>query len=107
MSDFIWFIVIGIILLSAGLVLAGFGLAIGKKQKIGLLHSYHYHKVTEENKPAFCRRAGTGILIIGAGLALSGICTALTGRLLSLVFIPAGLVIGLALLISAEIRYNR
>ena len=107
MSDFIWSVVIGIVFVLLGILFAGIGLTIWKKRKIELLHEYHYDKVSEENKPAYCRLAGIGMLTIGTGLFVSGICTLFTLDLRSLIPMALGIVSGTAILISAAIRYNR
>ena len=58
-------------------------------------------------KPACCALAGIGVLLMGVGFCVTGICAPLvpTAR----VFIPtaAGLASGIALLMAAVIRYNR
>ena len=79
---------------------------IWKKEKISLLHSYHYDKVSEEDKKAFCTLSGAGILVMGVGLLLSGAALAFEMPALTLLGIGAGFVIGIALLIRAG-KYNK
>ncbi len=107
MSDSAWFIVIGAVLALTGAALCWLGAEIWLKHRIGLLHEYHYDKVSEENKPAFCRLAGIGVLVIGIGFVASGLAAALTGSLLGLIPMTAGIAAGTALLIAAIARYNR
>ena len=101
MSDSVWFIISGIILLAVGAVFIGLGWAIWKKQKISLVHDYHYNRVSDENKPAFCRKIGIGMTVIGTGMLITGIVTMLTGSLLSLIPLAAGLAVGTFLMFSA------
>ena len=46
-----------------------------EKQRIDLIISYHSDKVSEENRQAYCTLSGTGVLVMGFGFLLSGICT--------------------------------
>ncbi len=107
MSDFIWFILIGILFALLGIVFSVLGWLIWKKQKMDLIISYHCDKVSEANKPAYCMLLGSGILIMGIGFLISGACTVFIQS--ALVFVPmtAGLLAGAALLVSAIIKYNR
>ena len=63
--------------------------------------------MSEEDKPAYCRRFGLGLILTGIGFCLSGIGALFEPS--ARIFIPmtAGLAAGTALLISAVIRYNR
>ena len=106
MNDFTWFIVIGILLVLLCLVFVVLGLQIWKKQKMDLIISYHCDKVSEENKQAYCTLAGIGVLIIGVGFGLSGICLIFSQSVFIFVPLIVGLVLGIALLISAGIKYN-
>ena len=89
-----------------GIVLIKLGLLIWKKQKIQLIHEYHYEKVSEENKPIFCKNLGIGVLTIGAGIALSGISVFFIDSLLSFILMGIGLIVGISLIIWTIIKYN-
>lgn len=95
-------IVIGLI----GFTFIVFGYFIWKKEKISLLHSYHYDKVTNENKKAFCVISGIGVTIIGVGLLITSIIIGITDSEWSFVAFIIGFVIGLIMLIYAGLRYN-
>ena len=107
MRDTVWFIGTGVLFALLGLLFLCLGLQIWKKQKISLIISYHSGKVSEDNKRAYCTLAGIGVLLMGVGFLLSGICTAFVRS--ALVFVPmtAGLVSGIALLTAAVLKYNR
>ena len=107
MSDFVWFIVIGVLFALLGCLLVYLGRQIWKKQKMDLIIRYHCDKVSEENKPAYCRLAGIGVFLMGIGFLLSGICTVWIRSVLTLVPMTLGLVSGIALLAAAVMKYNR
>ena len=96
-----------IILSSVGITLLIMGWLIWKKEKINLFHEYHYDKVTEENKKAFCSTSGKGIFIIGLGIFLSGIISLFTDSPWSLLGFAIGFVVGLGFVIYSGIKYNR
>ena len=81
------------------------GLLLWKKQWISILHDYHYKNVKKEDIPAYTRQMGIGLMIIGAGIFITG--------LLNLVFSPwwwvpllAGFVLGFVVLYIAQKKYN-
>ena len=45
------------------------GYLMWKKEKITLLHSYHYEKVSPSDKKASCKISGWGVIFIGIGVA--------------------------------------
>lgn len=73
MSDDVWGIVLGVLLILLGILFIWLGLAIWKKQKIELIIRHHMDKVSDEDKQAYCRLCGIGVLIIGFGFVVSGI----------------------------------
>ena len=90
---------IGIIILSAvGLLFTIIGCLLWKKEKITLLHEYHYNKVSDDNKPAFCKLSGIGLLVIGLGLLLTAVLLGITDSAASFLVFAAGSIIGVYLL---------
>jgi len=89
-----------------GLVCAFLGWLIWKKEKISLLHDYHYNKVSEKNKKNFCTLSGLGLVFIGAGLLLTAVIFAFTESVLSFIAFAAGSFAGVGLLIYAGRKYN-
>lgn len=63
--------------LFVGILIICVGMLIWKKQKISLIHSYHYKKVKEKDKKAYTRGMGKGIVIIGMGCVFMGIINAI------------------------------
>jgi len=96
-------VVIGLI----GIVFVVMGNLLWKKQRISLLHDYHYDKVSEKDKKAFCAISGIGVILIGSGLLLTGIIIGITDSAWSFIAFIIGFVVGLSLLIYAGIKYNR
>ncbi|MBQ1306479.1 MAG: DUF3784 domain-containing protein [Erysipelotrichales bacterium] len=107
MSDIHWFIVVGILFVLLGFLFLTLGRKIRKDNRIDLIISHHVEKVREENKQAYCRLAGTGVLLMGIGFLLSGILSPFVRSALSFVPMGAGLVLGIAFLVSAGRKYNR
>lgn len=83
-----------------------FGYLVWIKEKITLFHSYHYDKVAEENKKAFCRISGIGLIVIGIGILLAGIICSVTNSAWGVIAIAIGFLIGLTMLIYAGVKYN-
>lgn len=107
MSDFIWFVIVGVIFALLSLIFIGLGLQIWKKQKMDLIIAYHCDKVREENKKAYCTLAGIGVFVMGIGFGLSGIGAVILQSVYAFIPMTAGLAAGTALLISAVMKYNR
>ena len=100
------FIPVALLIVLGGIfILLGF--LIWKKEKITLLHDYHRAHVCAEQQTAFCTLCGISLLIIGISLAVTGILLAVTDSALSFLLFGAGMIIGVALLIHAETKYNR
>ena len=98
--------IIGIIIeLGVGVLLIVLGLLLWRKRMISLLHDYHYRNVKQEDIPAYTREMGIGIIIIGAGIILTGVLNMMYS---SLWWIPlaAGFILGLMILFRAQMKYN-
>ncbi len=89
-----------------GIVFIIFGYLLWKKERISLLHNYHYDKVSEEDKKAFCTMSGIGILFIGIGLLITGVLIGITNSPWSFIAFAIGFFTGFTILIYAGIRYN-
>ncbi len=82
------------------------GYLIWKKERISLLHGYHYDKVSDEDKKAFCSVSGQGVLLIGISLLITAVVIGITDSVWSFVAFAVGFAVGLAMLIYASIKYN-
>ena len=82
------------------------GYLLWKKERITLLHDYHYDQVKETDKKAFCTLSGKGMLWIGAGLLTAAVLLYLTNSAWSFLAFAVGFGIGISLLIFAGKKYN-
>ena len=99
--------ILGVIVLAAvGLLLSVLGWLLWKKEKISLLHDYHYDKVSEADKKAFCTLSGAGLVILGLGLLVTAVIFGITESLWSFLGVGTGFAVGLGLLIHAGKKYN-
>ncbi len=92
-------------LLFLGIVLSVIGVR-NIRGDISTIHSYNRRKVRQEDVPAYGRAVGTGTLILGAALILSGIAAFWREELVAFIVLPA-LAIGLVFILYGQIRYNR
>lgn len=91
--------------IAIGLLCIVLGLLIWKKQKINILHSYHYKNVKKENLSAYTRQMGIGQIIIGVGICVTGLFNLFESVYWHIPLV-AGLVIGLLLMHNAQKKYN-
>jgi uncharacterized protein (DUF983 family) len=90
---------------AVGLLLAALGLLLWKKQKVSLLHDYHYQHVKKEDLPAYTRQMGIGLIVIGAGICGAGLLN-LASSPYWWVSLLAGFTLGIFLLFRAQKKYN-
>ena len=81
------------------------GMIIWKKQRVSLIHDYHYRNVKEADIPAYARSIGTGLILIGAGILITGILD-LMGSSFWWIPMLAGFVIGTAVIVAGQKKYN-
>lgn len=74
---------------------------------IGSIHWYNRRKVTKENQKAYCLVMGLGTLIIGVTLIAATIVQVLIGVEQGAFVILGGVVIGFALMLFAQFKYNK
>ena len=96
-----------------GLILAVIGI-LNLKGNVSMLHSYHRHRVTEEDMKPLGKRVGIGMLICGGASFLYGLFSLFYDLTKHLVFVGigvavllVGLAIGIALMLKAIIKYNK
>ena len=92
--------------LFVGLVLLVLGYFIGVKQKISLVHSYHYKNVTEGDKTAFCKGVGIGNAIIGGAILSGLVLRPLLGQTAAFTIVGIAAVVAGVIVISTILRYN-
>ena len=102
-----------ILQIALGIVMIVIGVA-NWKGNISSLHSYHRHRVKEEDILPFGRQTGLGMFIMGGGLILSGILCLVAWLAETKILMIAGavvtvlsLVVGLIISFRAMIKYNK
>ena len=106
MSAFIPTAVFGILISVLGI--------INMTGNISSLHSYHRHRVTEENRKPFGRLVGSGTLIIGIAIIAFGALLLAFEKaqsnvliIIATVELIVGIVVGLGISFYAMIKYNK
>lgn len=106
MEIFLITAVVGIIICLLGVSMMG--------GNINLLHSYHRHRVTEENRKPFGKIVGTGHFIIGIACILYGVFSLIFEKTqrpfintAGLIIIIGGMIIGLCTAFYGMIKYNK
>ncbi len=92
-------IAIGILLILLGV--------FNLKGNIASIHWYNRRKVSKENQIPYCRLHGFGSAIIGACMVVSAIVQAAGNIELGSLITLAGVIIGFALMLYAQFKYNK
>ncbi len=81
---------------------------------ISSLHSYHRHRVSEEDRIPFGKQVGLGTIIVGVGIIIFSVLSAVTLYAENNVFILVGtafliisIILGLVVSFRAMIKYNK
>ena len=106
MMEFIVPFIVGVILIVLGIS--------NMRGNISSLHSYHRHRVSEEDRIPFGKKVGLGTIICGCAVMAFGIFSAITictedqmFVIVGTVLLISGLVAGLGLSFYAMIKYNK
>ena len=91
-----------IICIVVGMVCVVLGWIIWKKQKVSLIHEYHWKKLNKEKIPAYTKRVGIGMLILGTGVTITGIGLLFSESALVWAPLTVGIIAGIIVLISSE-----
>ena len=96
-----------------GVVCIAIGIS-NRRGNISMLHSYHTHRVSEEDRIPFGKQVGLGTILIGIAIVLYSILSAVavyTGAAVwgtaGTAVMVAGLVIGIAITFHAMFKYNK
>lgn len=93
-------------LLGIGIILVILGI-FNMRGNIASIHWYNRRKVTKENQLPYCRCMGLGTLIMGACMIIAGFLQPIIGEEASAWIMAGGILIGLALMLYAQIKYNK
>lgn len=95
-----------IILLVLGIVISALGV-VNMTGNISTIHSYHRRRVSEEDIPKYGKWMGLGTLTSGISLIIGFVLLRMDQEALMGYCVIAGLVIGVALMLYAQFKYNR
>lgn len=103
----------GIVTFIVGVICIVLGVS-NMRGNISSLHSYHRHRVSEEDRAPFGKQVGLGTVIIGAGILIYSVLSAITLYTENNIFISVGMailivgiIIGLIMSLRAMIKYNK
>ena len=106
MMEFIVPFIVGVVLIVLGIS--------NMRGNISSLHSYHRHRVSEEDRIPFGKQVGLGTVIIGVGIIIFSILSAITLYTENNIFVLigtavliVGIIVGLVLSFKAMIKYNK
>lgn len=81
---------------------------------ISSLHSYHRHRVSEEDRIPFGKQVGLGTVMIGIGIVIFSVLSAVTMYtekdlyiLIGTAVMIIGIIVGLIVSFKAMIKYNK
>ena len=87
---------------------------LNMRGNISTLHSYHRHRVSEEDRIPFGKQVGLGTMIIGIGIIIFSVLSAVTLYtennifiLIGTVVLIVGIIVGLIISFKAMIKYNK
>ena len=102
-----------IAMMAIGAIIALLGI-INMMGNLSTLHSYHYKRVSEENRKIFGRLVGGGTVVVGASIIVNGILSLIANKtgadaliIVGTVVLLSGVVVGLFLSFYAMIKYNK
>ena len=106
MPAFIVALIVGIMCIVLG--------TLNMRGNISSIHSYHRHRVKEEDVIPFGKGIGLGTVIIGVAIIIFSVLSAITLYtdnqvfiLVGVVVLIAGIIIGLVVSFCAMIKYNK
>ena len=102
-------IAFGILFTLIGAILVIIGLILWKKQKISLIHDYHYTKVKDEDVKSYTKAMGKATIGIGLSTMLMGILEIISyipSYMGGLIFI-IGLIVSGVMFYRAQKKYNK
>lgn len=96
-----------VLMVVLGLLFLYLGWCIWKRKEITLIHSYHYKKVSEEDKKDYTEEMGKSIIVLGIGMILTGIIDFITNTVYGWLFFTIFFIFGIIKMVKAQKRYNR
>lgn len=95
-----------------GLIVVVIGIQ-NMRGNITSLHRYHRNRVREEDKIPYGKKVGLGSVIVGCAVIMRAVCQFAAGKMgmaalntVGTVLLVIGLVVGLAIILRAMMKYN-
>ncbi|MDD3141948.1 MAG: DUF3784 domain-containing protein [Lachnospiraceae bacterium] len=82
------------------------GYLLWKKEKISIMHSYHYTKVKETDKKAYTSIMGKAVIVMGIGMSISGIVGFFIDSAKSGIPFAITFIVGIIMMGYGQIKYN-
>lgn len=95
-----------VLLIVVGLLFIILGLFIWKKEKINLIHSYHYQNVSKKDRKIYTEYIGKAVILIGLGILATGIINYLTERAYGWILFGLTFIAGIGIIYYAQKKYN-
>ena len=99
--------------LIVGVIFIAIGIS-NMRGNISSLHSYHRHRVSEEDRIPFGKQVGLGMIIIGIGIIVFSILSSVSLYtendiliLVGTVLLVISIILGLVISFRAMIKYNK
>lgn len=100
--------IIGLLVFAlVGILCLVLGYLLWRKQRITLIHSYHYPYVKQEDVPAYTRGMGQALLLLGAAILLTGVINWASGTVWGFAAFGAGFLVYVVWVLRLQRRYNR
>lgn len=77
------------------------------KGNISTIHSYNRRKVSKADAPRYGRAMGFGTLIMGGSITVTAVLRMIFDCEAVFYLLAAGLVVGLAIMVYAQFKYNK
>ena len=102
-----------IVVFLVGVVFIVLGIS-NMRGNISTLHSYHRHRVSEEDRIPFGKQVGLDTIIIGIGIIIFSVLSAVNlytenniFTIIGTVVLIVGIIVGLIISFKAMIKYNK
>lgn len=102
MEDILFLMIMG----GIGLLFMYLGFLLWVKEKINIMHDYHYTKVKETDKKAYTRIMGIAMIVIGIGCLLSDVASLFIGGAKSGIVFCGSFAVGILMMLYGQIKYN-
>lgn len=82
------------------------GYLLWRKEKINIMHSYHYTKVKDVDKKAYTSIMGKALIMMGIGMSISGIIGLIIDSAKCGIPFAISFIIGIGMMVYGQMKYN-